>query len=105
MVADWITEAGDCDWVTDAGECGVEEGGDVGDVAVGEHVGDYELLEHNKDLDGEYDDCTYLKSPWREAFSNCCWPLKRDSSTVYESVRSHHDLFPVNNKKIEEKNN
>ena len=33
MVADWITEAGDCDWVTDAGECGVEEGGDVGDVA------------------------------------------------------------------------
>ena len=36
--------------------------GDMGD-GVGGYVDDYELLEHNKDLDGEYDDCTYLKSP------------------------------------------
>ena len=38
---------------------------DMGDVGVGGHVDDYELLEHNTGLDGEYDDCTYLKSPWR----------------------------------------
>ena len=79
--------------------------GDMVDVGVGGHVDDYELLEHNKDLDGEYDGCTYLKSPWREAFLSCCWPLKRGSSTVYESVHSHHDLFPVNNEKIEENKN
>ena len=89
----------DGDAVVVEGVVGVEHVGEVGDVGVGEHVGDYELLEHNKDLDGEYDDCTYLKSPWREVFLNCCWPLKRGSSTVYESVRSHHDLFPVNNEK------
>ena len=81
----------------------VEHVGDVGDVGVGEHVGDYELLEHNMGLDGEYDDCTYLKSPLIEAFLSL--PLKRDSSTVYVSVRSLHDLFPVNNEKNEEKKN
>ena len=41
-------------------------GGVVGDMGdVGGYVNDYELLEHNTGLDGEYDDCTYLKSPWR----------------------------------------
>jgi hypothetical protein len=79
--------------------------GDMGDVGVGEHVGDYELLEHNTGLDGDYDDCTYLNSPWREVFLSCCWPLKRGSSIVYESVHSHHDLSPVNNEKIEENKN
>ena len=43
-----------------AGVVGVEHFGDVG---VGGYVEDYELLEHNTGLDGEYDDCTHLKSP------------------------------------------